>query len=938
MPPAAHCQVPRWSTETEPVSIDLGQMRLSVFLSIFLLVFTAAFKVQAAERLTAPQLIEGVYWEDQEGRFTIDQVLTLDPSKALKAINGLNLGFRNEVFWFRVPLPACEALAPKDQVFEIAYPLLDQIDLWFISPRGRSPVYSTGDNRPFSERPIDHLSFGFPYTCGLYDAVIFRVASTSSLQIPLQVWERRAFERNLLDMERPQLLYFGAILVMAVYNLFVYVIVRKPPYLYYVLFALSFCTFQAGFSGVGFRYLWPNLPGFNAYIIDKSINSIVFFAFAFTMSFMNAKTVAPKAYRIGIFILGSLFVYNWISFALPYRVAIKISMVYIITAISMGFVITGFSIAKKQREGYFYGIAWNTFLLGTIALAFNKLGFLPRNALTEHSQQLASVLEMLLLSFALADQMNVLRFNLAKSNQKLEKTLASIEQIVDEKTRSIRSIMDTLKEGVMTITGKNFLIEAEYSKHAEVLFGEEKLGGRRFQEVFLDRLLLGEDARALILSALHAVMDEPYVNFDFNSFHLLQEARLQTKSGLKDIVIDWTPILSADERVVRILIAIHDVTELRSLRHEQATQSRMLIRLSQLLSVDDMALRVFLLHARRTMDLVHGQLAQAGDLASFVQDLFIDFHTLKGESRSLGLTELSDQFHLMEDRLDKIRKQKVAWDAKPILQDLVAMESVIAEYAALYESHIGSLSEERAVTIKQGKLERWEAALQRIAPHNPEEEQAHRLLLADIFQFLHVDLKTYEEKLQNWARRMAREMGKTDPNLLLAGPGFFLSQKLVEHLDHVFIHVLQNSLVHGIESPEERRAAAKNEAGLIYIKLTRVRDEVVITARDDGRGVNLRSIRDKAIAIGLLAPQEPLTDDKLEACLLQSGFSSRDKVTNHAGRGVGMGAVRQYVESLSGRMHIEFAPERDGHRTFALILTFPAQLFPTLRHELPGAA
>lgn len=781
-------------------------------------------------------------------------------------------------------------------------------------------------------------SSAFPYTCGLYQNVIFRVESSSSLQIPLQVWERRAYEKNLLDMERPQLLYFGAILVMALYNLFVYFTVRKSPYIYYVLFALSFCAFQAGFSGVGFRYLWPDLPIVNAFVIDKSINSIVFFAFAFTMSFMNARVVAPKAYRIGIFLLGSLFLYYWISFALPYRVAIKISMVFIISAILMGFVITGYSVAKRQREGYFYGIAWNTFLLGTIALAFNKLGILPRNALTEHAQQIASVLEMLLLSFALADQMNVLRFNLTKSNQKLEKTLASIEHIVDEKTKSIRSIMDTLKEGIITITGQDLLIEAEYSKYAEALLGEERLGGRGFKEVFLDRLILGEDAKALILSALQVIMDEASVNFPFNSFHLPQEARLETASGIKEIVIDWTPILSHDERVVRMLIAIHDVTELRSLKQEQATQSRMLIRLSQLLSVDDMALRLFLQHARRTLDVMHEHISQEGDVGILVQNLFIDFHTLKGESRSLGLSELSDQFHLMEDWLDKVRKQKTAWDATPIRKELLAMESIIGEYASLYESHIGSLTEERVVAIKQGKLERWEEALQRLVPHSPQEEESQRLLLTDIFQFLHVDLKTYEEKLQSWARRMAREMGKPEPNLLLEGPGIFLSQRLVEQLDQVFIHILQNSLVHGIEYPEERRAAAKSEAGLICIKLARSGDEVVITTRDDGRGINIQSVRQKAMALGLWNSHEALTEDKLEACLLQSGFSSRDQVSRHAGRGVGMGAVRQFVESLSGRMHLEFHPERNGHRTFTLVLTFPAHIFPTLNQEHSQAA
>jgi HPt (histidine-containing phosphotransfer) domain-containing protein len=285
-------------------------------------------------------------------------------------------------------------------------------------------------------------------------------------------------------------------------------------------------------------------------------------------------------------------------------------------------------------------------------------------------------------------------------------------------------------------------------------------------------------------------------------------------------VLDWTPILNQEGRVVRLLIAFHDVAELRSLKQEQATQSRMLVRLNQLLSADDMALRVFLIHGRGTLDAMYDPITEGKDIPHLVQRLFIDFHTLKGESRSLGLTELSDQFHLMEDSLDQIRRDIRLWNGAVLLQDIGRVETVMSEFTSLYESHIGSLTEERVVPIRQGKLEHWERALQRLSPRGSEEGVAHRLLLNDLFHILHMDLTTYEEKLQNHARRMAREIGKPDPQVLLAGQGIFLSQRLVEQL-----------------------------------------------------------------------------------------------------------------EELSGRMSLDFAPERDGHRAFALVMTFPAALFPTIGAE-----
>jgi chemotaxis protein histidine kinase CheA len=433
-------------------------------------------------------------------------------------------------------------------------------------------------------------------------------------------------------------------------------------------------------------------------------------------------------------------------------------------------------------------------------------------------------------------------------------------------------------------------------------------------------------------------MDEPHENFEFNGFHLPQEVRLLTASGPKDVVLDWTPILNHEGRVIRILIAFHDVTELRSLKQEQATQSRMLVRLNQLLSADDMALRVFLIHGRRTMDAMYEPITAVGDIPLLVQRLFIDFHTLKGESRSLGLTELSEQFHLMEDRLDQVRCDVRRWRASELLHEIGKVEGLMAEFASLYEKHIGSLTEERVVPIRQGKLEQWERALQRLTPRGTDEGAAHRLLLSEVFHILHMDLTTYEEKLQNQARRLAREIGKPDPQVLLAGQGIFLSQRLVEQLDHVFVHILQNALVHGLESADGRRAAGKSLAGLIYINLARNGREVVLTARDDGRGVNIQAIREKARTLGLLTTDDVMSDQELENCLLHAGLSCREDVGTHAGRGVGMGAVRQFVEGLEGRMHLEFAPERDGHRTFALVMTFPAALFPTISSEPLQAA
>jgi chemosensory pili system protein ChpA (sensor histidine kinase/response regulator) len=118
-------------------------------------------------------------------------------------------------------------------------------------------------------------------------------------------------------------------------------------------------------------------------------------------------------------------------------------------------------------------------------------------------------------------------------------------------------------------------------------------------------------------------------------------------------------------------------------------------------------------------------------------------------------------------------------------------------------------------------------------------------------------------------------------------------------------HMLRNAVVHGIESPAKRNAAGKPEAGKITVILTRDGAEVVILVSDDGGGINVKLIRDKAIALGLVDPAHKLTDEEAMQLILEPGFSTAGSVTQAAGRGVGMDVVATEVKKLGGALFIE---------------------------------
>jgi chemosensory pili system protein ChpA (sensor histidine kinase/response regulator) len=117
--------------------------------------------------------------------------------------------------------------------------------------------------------------------------------------------------------------------------------------------------------------------------------------------------------------------------------------------------------------------------------------------------------------------------------------------------------------------------------------------------------------------------------------------------------------------------------------------------------------------------------------------------------------------------------------------------------------------------------------------------------------------------------------------------------------------MLRNSVVHGIESPQERLAAGKPESGTIKVGLHREGSEMVIVLEDDGRGIDVRAVRERAKARGLLAPGRVLSDEEALQLILEPGFSTASSVTQHAGRGVGMDVVVTEIKKLGGALVTE---------------------------------
>ncbi|MDO9710931.1 chemotaxis protein CheA [Paracraurococcus lichenis] len=166
----------------------------------------------------------------------------------------------------------------------------------------------------------------------------------------------------------------------------------------------------------------------------------------------------------------------------------------------------------------------------------------------------------------------------------------------------------------------------------------------------------------------------------------------------------------------------------------------------------------------------------------------------------------------------------------------------------------------------------------------------------------------------------ARELGK-DIELVTTGEETELDKTMIERLADPLVHMIRNSLDHGLETPEGRTAAGKPRAGRLHLSARHAGAQVQISIRDDGRGLDQARIRARAEERGLIVPGQKLTEGELFQLIFEPGFSTAQQVTSLSGRGVGMDVVRRTIEGLRGSIDITSTLGQGTEITLCLPLT-----------------
>lgn len=229
-------------------------------------------------------------------------------------------------------------------------------------------------------------------------------------------------------------------------------------------------------------------------------------------------------------------------------------------------------------------------------------------------------------------------------------------------------------------------------------------------------------------------------------------------------------------------------------------------------------------------------------------------------------------------------------------------ELVIAQSMVLINPHVADSDDEN--------LERSIHHLSRISSELQDVAMSVRM----------VPLSIVFRKMIRLVYDVSKKMGKK-VDIELIGEETEVDRNIIEQINDPLVHIIRNSVDHGIESPDNRIATNKNEEGKIVLAARHEGGEVWITVKDDGQGLNREKILAKAIERGLIKDNQMLTDDQIYNLIFEPGFSTADKITDISGRGVGMDVVKKNIEKLKGAINVHSTPGEGTEMVLRIPLT-----------------
>lgn len=430
------------------------------FITSICLIVLVLFSISLPTRISAnePILLSGQeakiqltsqlsYLIDSSEKLGIDTLMESEKKSSAWKKHGpktLNFGYINATVWVKFDVKNDSQFTFK-RLLEISSPLLDHITVYQTQNSDVTEKIVLGDEYPFSQRPIVNRNFVTPliFEPNSLHTVYIELNTQNTKQLPMTLWIESAFHAKDHQVSHFLGLFYGFMLVMILYNLFIYISIREKIYLYYIAYASSMLLLSASMYGATYEFLWPNQVVWNRYsvpfFVGLSMGLIGLFSFKFLK--LNSGDFLGRI-MIGLSLIS--FGFAAVSFFLPTMYAYHFAAYNVVLVCPASFIIAVYIAGKGSKEALYFALSWASLLAGASLMAMNKAGIVPHTLFTEHGLQVGSAAEIVLLSFALAtsisnmkeDQLRAKKAEIAYKSKELEARNTAIEAMEESKAKS----------------------------------------------------------------------------------------------------------------------------------------------------------------------------------------------------------------------------------------------------------------------------------------------------------------------------------------------------------------------------------------------------------------------------------------------------------------------------------------------------------------------
>jgi signal transduction histidine kinase len=656
--------------------------------------------------------------------------------------------------------------------------------------------------------------------------------------------------------------------------------------------------------------------------IGSMVPSAGFLAMFVHQSFKGGKLPRYlKAYNVFAAVLTAVVLLT------PARFYARLLPVMQLAVLSMALtaVVTTISAARKGQTGA------RTSLAGIVLIFLTGIFDIAIGTEMVHSDLFLLPYGFCLMAFCQSQVVTVMFAQAFRTAERLTRELAAE---VERQTRDIRSMLDNVPQGIFTLTTSG-IIESSYSRHLEKIIETRNIAGHNVVDFIFANSNLNADQVSRVRSALSSSMGESALAYEINSAHFINEIEYTTVQKNKKIIeITWSPMLDKNDVTEKILVTMHDVTQLKSLERKNLQQQIELEYISEIMNVPADKFDQFIEMSRRFVE-ENQRLIDKNHTrdAEIIKILFINMHTIKGNARAYGLSRMTGVLHEVEQYYATLLHDPLLfWDRDALNKDLNRARELINTYDTINTQKMGRTKADTSkLTLERSLLEEKVKILTNLdmsGLNTHDQEQLENTWR----QFMEIAFDRASELFESIiisTEKLAKDLSKEKPVVKIEDPGFRLSYAGQTLLRNTFIHIIRNALDHGIETAAERVAAGKNPTGTILINLKKDGDFLAITYQDDGRGLDIGRLREVGFARGAFKKGDNVHAKRAADLIFLAGVSTARVISDVSGRGVGMDAVKKYMEQAGGKVELILlsAKENANFYSFQLRLCIPSQYF-----------